>query len=250
MKFKTETDKILYEALELNDSIIRNRLLTITKQIKNRKKSLQQKTFWRRNAYKLKMAIQKWHKSTQGKRFHRNLGNFLATHLTKNDLGLGIQVNRKKQEQLNNNEKVILSIDNVVQILLGLNNIKTHLILELQYFEKNTEALEEFLELFFEFLNDSYNIETELLKAYITGEVSLETLLEIIDIFIFFIDERQFVYEVRQIAGKENDINKENIKEEIEKDLKLLNESENIENTENTKIDFVNKIIEKYLKKD
>lgn len=218
MKFKEEIDRLYYEALELNDSIIRNKLQLITKNIKDRKKSLQMKNFWRTNAYKMKKAINKWHQSTQGKRFHRNLGNFLATHLTRSDLGLNI----KKEELEVQNQMVDIDLDTVTNLLLGLNNIKTHLILELQYFERDSEALEEFLEIFFKFLDDAYNIEIELLKAYITGKLNINILLNIIDIFTFFIDEKQFVYEVRQINGKSNDINED---KSVTKDLELLNQN-------------------------
>jgi hypothetical protein len=176
------------------------------------------KNFWRTNAYKMKKAINKWHQSTQGKRFHRNLGNFLATHLTRSDLGLNI----KKEELEVQNQMVDIDLDTVTNLLLGLNNIKTHLILELQYFERDSEALEEFLEIFFKFLDDAYNIEIELLKAYITGKLNINILLNIIDIFTFFIDEKQFVYEVRQINGKSNDINED---KSVTKDLELLNQN-------------------------
>jgi len=231
MKFKEEIDRLYYEALELNDSIIRNKLQLIAKNIKDRKKSLAAKNFWRRNAYKMKKAIQKWHQSTQGKRFHRNLGNFLATHLTKSDLGL-----LKKEEYPN--KEIEISLDDIASILLGLNNIKTHLIIEMQYFEKDSEALEEFLEIFFKFLEDSYEIEIELLKAYINGTINEEILFRIIDIFIYFIDENQFLYEVRQINGLSND---KNVDKTV---VEELNELKNI----NTKQDKIFFIINKYNK--
>jgi len=217
MKFKEKIDELYYDALELNENIIRNNLQLITKNIKNRKKSLQMKNFWRTNAFKMKKAINKWHQSVQGKRFHRNLGNFLATHLTRNDLGLGL-----KRESLDLNTDINISIDSVSNALLGLNNIKTHLILELQYFERDLEALEEFLEIFFKFLDDAYKIEVELLKAYISGKINYEILLELLDIFIFFIDEKAFVYEVRQMNGLSNDKD-----ETLKEDFELINNYEN-----------------------
>ena len=228
MKFKEEIDRLYYEALELNDSIIRNKLQFITKNIKDRKKSLLVKNFWRRNAFKMKKALNKWHQSTQGKRFHRNLGNFLATHLTKSDLGL-----LKKEEYPN--KEINISLDEISSILLGLNNIKTHLIIEMQYFEKDNEALEEFLEIFFKFLEDSYEIEIELLKAYINGIINEEIIFRIIDIFIFFIDENQFLYEVRQLNGLSND---KNIDESV---IEELNEINNLTSKQDKIIFIINK---------
>jgi hypothetical protein len=49
--------------------------------LKNFRKSQIAKSQWRRNKYEMLKNMRKFHKSTAGKKFHRNLGNFLATRI-------------------------------------------------------------------------------------------------------------------------------------------------------------------------
>lgn len=51
----------------------------LIKGLKDRKKSNITKKDWQKNRFKHMKGIKKFHKSTRGKRFHRNLGRFLAT---------------------------------------------------------------------------------------------------------------------------------------------------------------------------
>jgi hypothetical protein len=48
--------------------------------LKNHKKSKSMESVWRHHRYKYMRGIKAFHKSTEGKRFHRELGRFIATH--------------------------------------------------------------------------------------------------------------------------------------------------------------------------
>lgn len=54
-------------------------------QVKDRKKSQNQKHNYRRNKAKYKRGIRRFHRSAKGKRFHRALGNFVATRSQTDD---------------------------------------------------------------------------------------------------------------------------------------------------------------------
>jgi hypothetical protein len=83
MKFHTALEKKIYEG-ELKEASINEfdfikRRRQIIKSLKDRKKSKETKKSWKVNRFKFMKGIKRFHKSTQGKRFHKDLGRFLAT---------------------------------------------------------------------------------------------------------------------------------------------------------------------------
>ena len=94
--------------------------------IKNHRKSQIQKGNWRKNRSKMMRGIKSFHKSVKGKRFHRNLGNFLATRLTGSDYG--------RSNTNNTNENI--------EFAKALNSAKTHLYIELGYYHQIYEQVE------------------------------------------------------------------------------------------------------------
>ena len=91
IKFKNEHDKSMFElevgnnpTEEMVESFIKSRK-TLVKKLVDFRKSQDQKSSWRQNRFKLMKGIKKWHKSTLGKRFHRQLGRFIATRVSKNE---------------------------------------------------------------------------------------------------------------------------------------------------------------------
>jgi len=204
MKFKTEKDKVLFEALELDEKVIRKKLHLVRKRI-DRKKQRSMKNQWRRNKHKLLKGLKKWHNSTQGKRFHRALGRFNALR--------------------EDNEVVNISFDRVTDALFALSSIETHLYLELKYYENDIESLSDFLEIIDMFFEEEAYLKKVLLNAYITGVILLEDLNRIKDLVNFFIDPLKYFYELRSLKGLSND----------EKEL----EGEDLETFLNQK-DFIN----------
>lgn len=83
MKFYNELDEKLFnqelKTSELDEVGFIKRRKELVKRLKDRKKSNMSKQVWRKNRFKIMKGIKKFHKSTKGKRFHRDLGRFLAT---------------------------------------------------------------------------------------------------------------------------------------------------------------------------
>ena len=94
--------------------------------IKDHRKSQVAKGAWRKNRYSMMKGIKAFHRSTEGKRFHRNLGNFLATRLTLSDSG------RTATQKTNED----------FEFLKSLNSAKTHLYIELEYYHQIYEQVE------------------------------------------------------------------------------------------------------------
>lgn len=103
----------------------------LVKKLKGARKSSAQKANWRKNRAKMMKGIKAFHKSTAGKRFHKRMGRFLATRIT-----------RKKTS-----ESVFESLLAKQGYLKGVNAAKQHLLVELEYFHQLQEQveLEEFI---------------------------------------------------------------------------------------------------------
>jgi len=93
----------------------------VIKKLKNYSKSRDGKLLWRRNRHKMLKAVRGFHKSVAGKRFHKKLGRFLATRITRNEDS---------------------DLKNKHEALIGLNSLKQHLMVELDYFHQSIEQAE------------------------------------------------------------------------------------------------------------
>ena len=102
------------------DTFIRNRSPVI-QSIKNNKKSSSQKYNWLKNRSKIMRGISRFHRSADGKKFHRKLGLFLATRIS---------------------ESVSDSFYDKNDYLISLNSLKQHLLIELSYFKPLLESVE------------------------------------------------------------------------------------------------------------
>lgn len=125
MKFKTELDQNKFN-LELQSSglsdvseFIKSRKTSIKHHVDFRK-SQNSKAAWRRNRYKMMKGIKSWHSSTKGKKFHRQLGRFLATRLVE---GFELQIDR-------------------YELLKAITSVRTHLYIEGEYFRPLDEDVE------------------------------------------------------------------------------------------------------------
>lgn len=103
--------------------------------LKNSKQSSAQKANWRQNRTTMMKGIKAFHKSTEGKRFHRRLGRFLSTRLL-----------RPKLATANKSESAYNALLVKQAYLKGLNSAKQHLFVELEYFHQLEEQVD--LELF------------------------------------------------------------------------------------------------------
>lgn len=210
MKFKTEADAIQFKILKLDEAIIRKKIYINTKKV-DRKKSRTMRDHWRRNKNSLSKGIKKWHKSTQGKRFHRALGRFNA--LRESSYLYYHYYNEETPKDIS------VSMEVVNQALLSLSSIETHLFLELQFYEGNPDALSEFLTIVYQFVDDASYLKAELIESYVSGNMKGEDYILLNDIIQFFQDPKSYTYEKRSNMGLSNDENgadKDSLKEAMD----------------------------------
>ena len=91
---------------------------------KDQDKSSAQKKNWRKNKGKIKRGIKAFHKSVEGKKFHRNMGRFLATRITR--------------DKLSDRNEAFSILENI-EYIKALNSAKQQLYIELDYFHALTE---------------------------------------------------------------------------------------------------------------
>lgn len=90
--------------------------------MKDHRKGQDTKAQWRKNRHKMMRGIKSYHRSTEGKRFHRNLGNFLATRLFRKDEGISGAA--------------------LYEAAKAVTSARTHLYIELQYYHQLMEQYE------------------------------------------------------------------------------------------------------------
>jgi len=159
MKFKNKEHEFEYNILEMDENQYAKKL-SVMKKLNNFIDKLDENI--------LKNGLKKWQDSTNKKRFKKKI-----------------------IESLNLLNKETLSYSDKVFILTTLSSIKTHIMIELQYFEVNYSAMVEFLNIFDIFLNETYEIEKDLIKSLFDENFlnnKKDTIEKLINIFNFFKD--------------------------------------------------------------
>lgn len=153
MKFLTDEDAKLFLAeigqLKLIESANKDLVPTeemleiyvgrregLVKKLKDHRRGQNAKAQWRESRHKMMRGIKAYHRSTEGKRFHRNLGNHLANRIFKHE-----------------------SFANIIEkseYLKALSSAKTHFFIELQYYHTLSEQLE-LEELVFDYSTQMFN---------------------------------------------------------------------------------------------
>ncbi len=161
-KFLNESDKELFEweAGSDTDKFI-NRRKGIISQLKDFRKKQDSKHAWRANRWKTLVGIRRFHRSTQGKKFHRMLGRFLANRYTRD----------KRDNEYREN----------YDLSIALSSLQTHATLELGYFIPSvleTVEYEEFVDYITEELGHIY---TSITNGTLNFEEHEELLLRLVE---------------------------------------------------------------------
>jgi len=170
-QFALEIDKLDivntdFEVTEEMNKIFIQKRRGLTKKYKDFRKSQNTKLSWIRGKWKFMKGIKKFHRSTEGKRFHRDLGKFIVTHNFEGGLIASLK------------ESNLLS--NVIECLKALSSVRLHAYKELEYFDTVLNTVE--YELFIEELNSMLNsIEKKLIKFDELNVDELEFLYRITD---------------------------------------------------------------------
>jgi len=146
VKFHSETDaqKFLVEIGMINEARTASKDLEVTDEmrlmlkkargilsdrLKNHRKSQSSKLGWKRHGHEIMRGIKAYHRSTAGKRFHRQMSRFLV---------------RKTFDGLLSGRKHLFSESNYSEIseaLKALSCVKTHLFIELGYYHPMYEQV-------------------------------------------------------------------------------------------------------------
>lgn len=98
---------------------------SIIPKLKSFRKAQASKAAWRKNRYKYMKGIKAFHKSTEGKRFHRSLGRFLATRMHSGDKG-----------------KLTMGYGERFESLKGISSLRTHLYIDTMYYRPLDEQVD------------------------------------------------------------------------------------------------------------
>ena len=133
----------------------------LVKSLKSFRRSQATKASWRQNRHQFMGGIRKFHKSTQGKRFHRELGRFLATRFTGD----------KSQDRKIAREG--MSVYEAGAALKALSSMKTYAFISLEYYHPLEEEVVhwEFLEALVPVLT---SVETKILEERLEDIVDSE----------------------------------------------------------------------------
>jgi len=180
--------------------------------LKDFRKSQDQKSNWRKYRSNYMKGIRDFHKSTAGKKMHRNLARFLTTRIK--------------------NESLELNIYELRETLQSFSSYPTHLFIEMGYYKPLEDQLfyEEFIEeaipAFHRAIDELYSAKFEL------SEQDLDLILRVVDPDAF----------VEAIVESEN-LDKQKVKEILELKFKEAEEKRECSFLEIYKIDnFVTKI--------
>lgn len=123
-----DATKDMNVSMDLLEMFISARRQSVYK-LKSFRRSQASKEAWRSNRYKYMKGIRTFHKSTEGKRFHRNLGKFLASRETFKSL-----IARESFEPC--------AIIEWNETLKALSSLKTHLFIEFDFYRPVSEEVD------------------------------------------------------------------------------------------------------------
>jgi len=146
--------------------------------IKDFRKSQKTKEAWKKGRWNFMKGIKRFHNSTEGKRFHRNLGRFLSTRYFHPTLRSIIGVDKDQGDKESRHVKENLSIFELAEILKALSSAKTHSFIELEYFFPLEEEVD-YWEMLDEILPSLDRIEKKLWLDQRLDEKDLEVIFRL-----------------------------------------------------------------------
>jgi hypothetical protein len=163
---------------EMEESFIKRRS-PIAGALKSFRKSQDAKGEWRQNRNNIMRGIKKFHSSTVGKRFHRNLGRFLSSRYFYPRIK-GVIKDDQEDNSKSSRAEESLNVFDFAEVLKAITSARTHCFIELEYFHPLQEELdyEDFLE---EILPELISIEKKLWANEKLNGYDLKILLQLVD---------------------------------------------------------------------
>jgi hypothetical protein len=139
IKFKNPDDENLFR-FEFLDSgktleeFLEQKLL-LEEQMVDWEKSQAQKQNWRQHRHDYMKGIRKFHRSTQGKRMHRNLGRYLATREPATLMKTYQTEKDKEKERGGSSSLGLRKVTENLEFLISVMSACTHALVEKRYYE-------------------------------------------------------------------------------------------------------------------
>jgi hypothetical protein len=173
-----EVDESFVPTPEMEESFIKRRK-PLSGALKDFRKSQDTKGEWRTSRHGIMRGINKFHKSTEGKRFHRNLGRFLSSRYFHPRIKGLVKDDQEDSSKSARAEESLSKFD-LAEALKAITSIRTHCFIELEYFHPLQEELdyEDFLE---EILPELISIEKKLWANEKLNGYDLKILLQLVD---------------------------------------------------------------------
>lgn len=178
--FKNRLDEQIFQTevelsgLNIDEYVLQRRKLEVG--LTDKERSRIQKGNWRKNKHRYMNAIQKFHKSTEGKRFHRQLARFVSTVPTTK-----LVYEYDKEKGAVERERAEQNVGGMLEwyeFLVGLTSAVTHALIEKRYWCGLDEAVEYNL-----FLEDLLDVYMDGLQCLREGRV-LDIDWEFIDVLV------------------------------------------------------------------
>jgi len=171
-------DQTFVPSQEQIDEFVKRRH-DLVRRLRDFSRSQSSKGAWRKFRHKFQQGIDRFQRSSQGKRFHREMGRFLATCMA-HDKSKDRKTDRDSNAARLATES--MSIHESAAILKALSSVKTHAFIPLEFYQSVDEEVSwwMFLE---EFLPVLASVESKILNDQMDriDETELETLLRIVD---------------------------------------------------------------------
>ena len=145
MKFKSELDEQVFRSewlksgLSLDEFLVKRQELELG--LTDWEKSQRQKINWQKYRWKYLKGIRDFHSSTAGKRFHRNLGRFLATREPESLLR-SYQKEKEKERELRGLD--LRKVKENVEFLVAALSAGVHALIEERYYKASVEEAVEY----------------------------------------------------------------------------------------------------------
>ena len=140
MKFKSGMDESLFRSEWLRSGLSLNEFLVKRKELElglvDWERSQRQKTNWQRYRWKYLKGIRDFHKSTEGKRFHRNLGRFMATREADTLLKV---YQREKEKERDLRGLDLRKVQENLEFLIGVLSAGVHALIEERYYRASVD---------------------------------------------------------------------------------------------------------------
>jgi hypothetical protein len=145
MKFKSDIDERLFRSewlksgLPLDEFLVKRRELEFG--LVDWERSQRQKVNWQRYRWKYLKGIRAFHRSTEGKRFHRNLGRFLATREPESLLR-AYQREKEKERELRGLD--LRKVQENLEFLIVVLSAGVHGLIEERYYRASVDEAVEY----------------------------------------------------------------------------------------------------------